>query len=108
MTLHDPKSTRFDSEYVDKAMACSKTIADDTSDGSEVFVNGAAISLDNPSPMLIHWAYQAATILSRDTSGNNQSFERLEKLKKKLKVLGRRWVAGGRPIFQALKHDVDS
>ncbi|MCJ1459898.1 hypothetical protein MMC28_010277 [Mycoblastus sanguinarius] len=92
MTLHDPKSSRTDPEHIQNAFAFSKSIAEETSDNTLIFFNGSPISVDNLSPLLSHWAYQAAVIfirLSRATG--EEAAQRLGMLKTKLRVLSRRW-----------------
>jgi len=96
MLLHDPSLNRTDPEHIQYALALLKPVAEETIDSGCLFLTGSRGVVENPSPLLNHWAYQAATIynrLIRETG--RQELGPLEKLKLKLRILARRWMAAG-------------
>ncbi len=94
--LHDPSLSKTDPDHIQYSLALLKPVAEETVDSGCLFLTGSRGVVENPSPLLIHWAYQAATIYSRlIRETGRQDLGPLEKLKLKLRILARRWMAAG-------------
>lgn len=87
--LHDLSSSRTDQTFVRFARELLSVVKE-TFSSSPRFVAG------NPSPLLIHWMYQAASIHSRlFRVTDNEDSELLENFKLQLRTLNRRWMVAG-------------
>lgn len=63
---------------------------------SDVFLSGQLVSIEDASPILIRWAYDAGIILSRLVSLYGLSdLKHLRQMVKKLEIMSQRWLAAG-------------
>jgi hypothetical protein len=73
-----------------------KPVADSTAWETKIFLSGILVSVEDASPLLLFWAYQAATIYNRLIRQHDaEALAPLAKMKEKLIVMSRRWKAGG-------------
>jgi hypothetical protein len=74
-----------------------KPIADTMTWDTAIFLGGALVSIENASPLLLSWAYQAAKIHMRLVGKyGEQTLWSLAQMKTKLALMARRWKAGGK------------
>ncbi|OCL08529.1 hypothetical protein AOQ84DRAFT_340229 [Glonium stellatum] len=96
IALYDPGSSRADPEHARFAMDLLKPVADSMSWDSEIFLSGTLVSVEDASPLLLYWAYQAATIYSRLLGRyGSEALQPLGRMKDKLQIMSHRWRAGG-------------
>ena len=94
--LHDPSSTRIDHDHIQYAMAILKPVAAGTAFRQSMFLTDVTTSVENASPLLMHWAYQAATIYSRFVRETGiEELGPTENFKVKLRIMSQRWMAAG-------------
>ncbi|MCJ1395302.1 hypothetical protein MMC18_008186 [Xylographa bjoerkii] len=75
-------------------MAVLKPVAEEILVNADMFLAGTAASVEHASPLLLHWAYQAATVYGRLIAGTGGAeLGPLENMKVKLRVMSRRWMA---------------
>ncbi|KAK5120909.1 hypothetical protein LTR16_004440, partial [Cryomyces antarcticus] len=65
ITLHDSQSNRSDAMHHQYAMSILKPVAEESALGSQMFMMTVTQSVEDASPLLLHWAYQAATVYGR-------------------------------------------
>lgn len=94
ITLHDPSSTRTDADYIDHALNILQPVAAESQWSAEIFQLGATEPLATISPLLSHWAYQAARLCDRLSAGSGEQPSTASRvMRSKLSFLGRRWLA---------------
>lgn len=84
----------MDPKFVQLAQEVLRSLVEETFSSQPRFLVG------NPSPLLIHWMYQAASVygrLLRVTENDDSGL--LENLKLQLKTLKRRWMVAGMFFF---------
>lgn len=97
IALHDPVATRNDQAHVDFTLNLLRPIVDSMSWDTKIFLNGTfPVKVEDASPLLLSWAYQAAKISVRlsDRYGNDY-LGPLMQMREKLMIMARRWKAGG-------------
>jgi hypothetical protein len=101
INLHDPNGSRTDPEHFQFTLDLLKPVADAMSWDSAVFLSGRFVSVNDASPLLLFWAYQAGTIHQRQISPyNDEALQLLEHMKTKLVVMSSRWRASSKfPLF---------
>ncbi|MCJ1265250.1 hypothetical protein MMC22_005125 [Lobaria immixta] len=88
--LHDPSSSRTDPNFVQFARDILMSVVEETFSTPPRYLAG------NPSPLLIPWMYQAASVYSRLLRvTDNEDSGLLENLKLHLRTLNRRWMVAG-------------
>lgn len=74
---------------------------------TEVFLSGKLVSIEDASPVIIRWAYEAGAIYHRFTRFyDTSSILHLQLMKEKLKIMSQRWLAAGIVwifLFQAMQ-----
>ena len=96
ITLHDPSSSRNDPEYLVRASNILESVAEESQWSAEMFQLGAAGPLTTISPLLSHWAYQAANLSARLSHGTANEISKASRvMRSKLSFLNRRWLAAG-------------
>lgn len=81
------------------ALDLLKPVTDSMVSDSQVFLNGILVSVEDASPMLLFWAYQAGSIYNRLAGQYDvDALLPLIEMKEKLVIMSRRWKAGGKSI----------
>ncbi|KAF2108583.1 hypothetical protein BDV96DRAFT_652834 [Lophiotrema nucula] len=94
IALHDHQSLRTDEAYVDTVLSYLKPILDLMSWDSNIFINGTMVRVEDASPLLLTWPYQAARIYNRLPEEYEETLvSPMKQMKEKLKVMSRRWKA---------------
>jgi hypothetical protein len=102
IALHDPTGLRNDPRQDHIALDLLKPVADSTTWETKIFLSGVLVSVEDASPLLLFWAYQAATIYNRLIRQHDaEALAPLAKMKEKLIVMSRRWKAGGEFLLQS-------
>ena len=106
MALHDPRSPTnqtaiVGSEREQHSAAIRKTISDEMAAMSKTYLDRItqnSTTAENASPLLLYWAYQAASNYSRlyHATGDEQYFEAREVVQETLRTLDRRWKTAGK------------
>jgi hypothetical protein len=74
-----------------------KPVADTMSWKSGIFLSGVLVSVEDASPLLLLWAYQAATIYNRLLPRYGmEALTPLATMRDKLQIMSIRWKAGGK------------
>ncbi|KAF2713108.1 hypothetical protein K504DRAFT_497936 [Pleomassaria siparia CBS 279.74] len=95
IALHDPDGTRSDETHKAFTMDLLKPIADSMSWDTAVLLYDTTVSVEDASPLLLSWAYEAAKIHSRLVSlYDEDALWSLAQMKIKLGIMARRWKAG--------------
>ncbi|KAL8945079.1 MAG: hypothetical protein Q9216_000063 [Gyalolechia sp. 2 TL-2023] len=95
MTLHDPNSARIDAIHLEFVRGMLKPMVEEPPQSVADFL---AANLDyqaHPSPLLCHWIYQAATVVSRLSPYIGDDIGTIENLMARLEHLNRRWLVAG-------------
>lgn len=105
MALHDPRSsanqtTIIGSEREQHSAAIRKTISDEMAVMSKTYLDRItqnSTAVEKVSPLLLYWAYQAASNYSRlyHATGDEQYFEAWEVVQETLRTLDGRWKTAG-------------
>lgn len=95
MTLHDPNSARIDPMHLDFAKGMLKPVVEEPSQSVADFLAANIDYQANPSPLLGHWIYQAATVIRRLNVYLGDDYCRIENLMARLQHLNRRWLVAG-------------
>ncbi|KAH7310902.1 hypothetical protein B0I35DRAFT_397306 [Stachybotrys elegans] len=94
VALHDSQHSRTDPEYLQFTVELLKPVVDLMMLDSDVFLSGRLVSIEDASPILIRWAYDAGLILSRLASLYEFSdLEHLRRMVGKLEIMSQRWLA---------------
>jgi hypothetical protein len=97
IALHDPESLRTDPQLVQFAVDLLKPVADAMSWDSAIFLSGMLVSVEDASPLLLFWAYQAGTIYNRLVRRyEKENLQGLFRMKEKLRIMSQRWCAGSK------------
>ncbi|RFU31608.1 hypothetical protein B7463_g4737, partial [Scytalidium lignicola] len=95
IALHDPDSFRTDPQHLQFAVDLLKPLADAMSWDSAIFLSGTLVSVNDASPLLLFWAYEAGTIYNRLMPHyERDTLELLYQMKEKLRIMSHRWQAG--------------
>jgi hypothetical protein len=96
VALHDSQPSRSDWEYLQFTVDLLKPVMDTMTVDSDIFLSGKLVSIEDASPILIRWAYDAGIILSRLVSLYESSdLEHLRRMVGKLEIMSQRWLAAG-------------
>jgi hypothetical protein len=97
IALHDPESSRKDQQHMQFAIDMLMPVVESMAWDSKIFLSGFRVSVEDASPLLLLWAYQASTIYNRLLSlYQKESLFLLYQMKLKLHVMSQRWLAGGK------------
>ncbi|KAF2424925.1 hypothetical protein EJ08DRAFT_408390 [Tothia fuscella] len=90
--LHDPKPLLVENHM---ALDLLKPVTASMLEDSKIFMRGNIVSVEDASPMLLFWAYQAASIYNRLVGRfDSDALLPLLQMKEKLIIMSRRWKAG--------------
>lgn len=85
-------------------MEVLKPVVDDMSWASGIMFQSRIISVADASPLLLMWAYQAITIYRRlEQRYGDVVHEPLAVMEEKLRIMSRRWKAGGMRITHEIR-----
>jgi hypothetical protein len=98
--LHDPQSFRQDQDHVELTLSLLRPIVNSMSWDTAIFLNGTFVKVEDASPLLLSWAYQAAKIYSRLVERYGEEFlSSLVQMREKLIIMAKRWKAGGKQFL---------
>jgi|SRR6186713_1418035 len=97
IALHDPRGARDDDSHMAFTMGLLKPFADSMSWDAAICLGDATVKVEDSSPLLLSWAYEAAKIHSRllGQYGEDKLWE-LAQMQTKLEIMAKRWKAGGK------------
>jgi hypothetical protein len=96
IALHDSIPSHSIPEHNHIAMALLKPVANAMTWDTRIFLSGILVSVEDASPLLLFWAYQAASIYNDLMSQYDaEALAPLGKMREKLQIMSRRWKVGG-------------
>ena len=99
MTLHDPNVSNTHPNHIDFSKRVLKPVSDEVSYSAAHFLQTNTPSSAHPSPLLIHWLYQATVAVNRfnaHLAQTGESFGKPDNVRMRLEFLSRRWLAAGK------------
>jgi hypothetical protein len=95
IALHDPDRLRPDSFVHELVTGILKPVADAMANETAILLMGRLVSINDASPLLLFWAYQAATIYRQLLPIHGENLlQPLFLMNNKLQIMSQRWLAG--------------